>query len=567
MWPGVQHRFRRRWVAYLLATILLSGMAISLVFRPEKEPLSRWAPDGALAYLELQEPLTLAEHLWQTQAWSRLAPQLGWPPKPAGLGFWRQFIHVAGFRPENLEILLTARLALVVTGVDIVGGEITPHVAFVLEPKAPIDQVETWMQAQLRALADRAYRSWTEETRDYAGRSLHIYRSRMNSRQLVWCVLDRVAVVANQPDTIQVIIDVHDRRRQSLADNDLFRRLRAAQPDAAPLFGYLSTRPVAQGLQRSTWPTDSSSSQTQLLTQALQIVFTAFDLSLTYHWQVEEGLVVERYHLLAPAEVHQQLSLLLESRDTALRSLAFIPRDSRSLTILRLGGLDQFLKKLDVALSRRLSAISSLALREIILRLKRTWGLNEQDTIADALGDEIAVVEGNHPELLFIIRAKRKLKLAALIGRYLQQQGAAVHTAEVAGLEIYGSTEPTRRSFCFVDEMLLMGPMELVKWAIEARQRGATLEQATEIKTMIDRHARGAVEISLRWNRDQEAQRLAHLLQGLSSRPAKADQILDQIGSLPPTLRTTRLSAEGIVSETRSPFGEMPFWLSAEVER
>lgn len=564
---GSPHQwFKRRWFVYLLAAITLSGIAISFTFRPRKEPLSRLVPEETLAYIELEEPLTLAEHLTQTQAWSRLAPLLGWPPNPAGLGFWRQFINVAGFGSENLEMLLTARLALVVTGVDMVGDEITPHVAFLLEPEVPVGEVETWMQAQLKAVADQAYGNWTEETSDYAGRRIHIYRSRIDSHQLVWCRLGQVAVVANQMDAIQLIIDTHDQRRRSLADHDLFQRLRATQPDTAPLFGYLSTQPIAQGLQQSTWPADSSSSQARLLTHALQIFFTAFDISLTYHWQVEEGLVVERYRLLGSPEFHQELGHLLEIQDTTPRSLEFIPRDSKSLTILRLGDPEPFLEKLDAMLSRRLSAISSIALREIIIRLKRTWGLDEQDTIADVIGDEIAVVEGNHAELLFILRARRKAKLAAFIGRYLQQHGASVQTTQAAGLEIYSSTEPTRQSFCFVGETLLIGPMDLVRWAIDARQRGMTLEQAPEIKAMIDQQARGAAEISIRLDRSAEARRLEHLLQRLSSPPVKADQILDQFRSCPPTIRTTRLSAEGLWSETRSPLGEIPFWLSTEDE-
>jgi hypothetical protein len=103
--------------------------------------------------------------------------------------------------------------------------------------------------------------------------------------------------------------------------------------------------------------------------------------------------------------------------------------------------------------------------------------------------------------------------------------------------------------------------MDLIKWVIDARQRRTTLEQAPEIKAMIDQHARGAVEISIRLDRSEEARRLEHLLQRLSLRPVEASQILDQLRSLPPTIRTTRLSAEGVLSETRSSLGEIPFWL------
>jgi hypothetical protein len=361
MWPSVRQLFKRRWVAYLLVVMVLSGIAISFTFRPRKEPLSRLAPDDALAYLELEEPLTLAEQLSQTQVWPRLAPLLGWPQNPAGVGFWRQLITIVGSGQQNLDVLLKARMALVITGVDIIGDEITPHVAFLLQPAAPVDEVETWMQAQLRALADRAYGSWTEETSDHAGRSIHVYRSRIHSRQLAWCRLDRVAVVANQTDAIQLIIDTHDQRRPSLENNQLFQRLRATRPETAPLLGYLSTQPMARQLQSSTWPADSSSSQARLLTHALQIFFTAFDISLTYHWQVEEGLVVERHHLLGSPEFHQELGHLLETPDTAPRSLEFIPRDSKSLTMLRLGDPERVLEKLDTMLSQRLSAISSIA--------------------------------------------------------------------------------------------------------------------------------------------------------------------------------------------------------------
>ncbi|MBI3950275.1 MAG: DUF3352 domain-containing protein [Acidobacteria bacterium] len=549
---------KRRLIVLFLTALVIGGIAAILVWRPRSEPLSQMVPDGALAYVEIEDPAKLAEQFSTTQAYQALAPKLGWPQRLSGIEFLRGFMDLTGLRQQGLEMLLSAHVALAVTGVEIEGGQFRPHLTLLFQPKAPPQVVEKWMVAQLKPLADRVYGPPVEEASDYAGRKIHSYKSPDGSRRIAWCMTDRVALIANHADAIQQILDIQDHRKPSLDNFTDFQRLRAARTNPL-IFGYVNTQPIARKLQQFTWPTDLSASPERLAVDALEILLTAFNISLAYRLEVENGVVVERYHLPRPLELH--LEPAAGASETHFYSLQFIPQQSRSFTILRLGDLEPLSQDLDSALNRRLSVVSSIALREIIIRFKRTWGLDERDTIVDALGGEIALVEGNHPELLFIMQAKRKSKLVALVGKYLQRGGASTRSVQYDGFDIYTSTHESRKAFSFVDDLLLAGPLELVKWAIRARQQSASIDHVWDLRASIERYGQGAVEISVRLDRQEEARRIAAALQRTSSRPQDVNQILSLLRSLPPTIRTTSLSDKDLVTETRSPLGELPFLL------
>jgi hypothetical protein len=518
-------------------------------------------PDGALAYLEIPDPAGLAEQLSTTGAWKALAPTLGWPQRLAGLGSIRRLLPLADFGQENLEGLLTVPMALAVTGVEVERGDIRPHLAFLFQTSEATDDLERSMQSHLKALANRAYGNVTEQTLDYAGHKIHLFQSPDGSHRIAWSIVDRSALISNQMGSIQSMIDTGDHRRASLEANPKFQQSRATQPDSTPVFGYINTETLGKTLQQSSWSAESSSAPARMAGSALQILLSAFDVSLAYGLAVEDGAVVERYHWLSTTELSQELTPSPQERETITDSLQFIPQGTKSFTLLRLGDLDHLFERLDATLSRRLPAFSSIALRELIIRLKRTWGFDRQDTMADTIKGDIAVIEGDHPELLVVARAKRKAKLAALIGKYLGHDGGAARSVRYKAFDIFSSTDETRRAFCFLDDTLLIGPVDLIKWVIDARAQGQTLDRAPDTSTLIDQYGQGALEVSVRLDRQDAARRIATGFQGFSARPVDADQIKNLIRGLPPTIRTTRSSSQGLVSETRSPWGEFPLWL------
>lgn len=549
-------------VGLALAVLAVASAIVLMAWqgREMREP-SELAPAHSLAYLEVPDVANVLERLSTTRWWHALAPRLGWPANLAGLGTLRHFLSFHGRALDDWMPLLRARLAVVVTGVDIADDGLTPHLAFLIQAPMASRELESWLDERLRSLADEAYRRWREDTLHHAGRTIHEFQSIETPRRIIWCVDGRTAIIANRLDVMRRIIETSDRMNPSLADQPQFQRVRAQSPPSALVFGYLTTSPIKEELQRTLWPSDRSLSPTRFIFKMLQFFFSTFDTTISYHVDIEDGLVVERTRLSWSRELRGELASLETMVPGPPATLRFIPRQCQSFTVLRLGDVERLSHEINVLLHRHLSTVASVAFQEMLLRFKRHLGLDPQDTVVDALANEIAVVEGPDSDLLFIARVKRRAKLAALIGKYLRHGGASVRTLAIGTRTIYASTHRERLAFSLVDDMLLMGPLDLVRWALQARDSRATLDADPMITRMIERYGRQAVELSIRWDHSDEERTLAHLIERLSL-TLPTDDLDEIIRSLPPTLRTTSLTEDGLVSETRSPFGEFLSWLN-----
>ncbi|GEM_PF-6886689 len=565
---SIHSLFRRsiiKPVGLALAVLAAAGVIVLMAWhgREAQEP-SELAPARSLAYVEVPDVTDVLDQLATTRWWHAFASRLGWPSNLTGRGALRRVLSLRRLALDHWRPLLGARLALVVTGADIAEDKITPHLAILIQSPVASEEMESWLDDRLRSLADKVYRRWREDTLHYAGRTVHQLESIETPRRILWCLDGRTAIIANRLDVMRLIVDTADRMTPSLADQAEFQHIRARSLPRALIFGYLTTEPIKEEWQQTLWPSDRSLSPTQLVFKMLQFFLSAFDTTISYQVTMENGLVVERTRLLWSRALREELASVEARIPRPPTTLRFIPRRCQSFTILRPGDIESVTHEIDALLHRHLSTVASVAFQEMLLRFKRHLGLDPQDTIADALADEIAVVEGPDSDLLFIVRVKRRAKLAALIGKYLRHGGASVRTLTVGAQTIYTSTHRARLAFSLVEDMLLMGPLDLVRWALRAHSERATLAADAMITRMIEQYGRQAVEISMRWDYTDEERALAHLIERLSLtlQPNNLDEI---VRSLPPTLRTTSLTEDGLVSETRSPFGEFLSWLNAVV--
>ncbi len=547
----------RRNLVILSATIIVMiSVAVPMMWRRSRLPLARLAPNKTLAYFEVEDPHRLLKALSSMQAWSALAPMLGLPSQISGVNYL-QFIPSC---LSELKFLLSAEMALVITGVEMTGDTISPQLCFLLRFEATPGGLSQELETQLKRVADYVYGQWTQAEYEYNGNLIRCYQTQHNSREIAWCIIDSLVLVGNNQNSLKEILDTQARRRPSLEETADFQRMIVNAPASDLLFGYVSTAPISEPLTQVSWPRGSIPDPDQLAHRLMRIFLAAFDITAAYRLEVADGKIVERVLFRSPFQFDYETSPG-DLPGASYRSLPYIPKQSRSLTILRVGNIEQRLEKLESLLNRSLSTVSSIALRELLIRSKLAWGLEAHDTIADTLGDEIAVVQGNQSELLFILHASKKAKLASLIGKYLQQDGGAVQSEAYANREIYTSTTDGRRAFCFVDNFLLAGPVELVQWAIDAHQQGSSLDQDHEITLLLEKYGENALEISIRLDPGEEVQRFAAVLEETHLPAPDTKKIMNLLHSLPPTIRTTYLTPEGILIETRSALGEVPFWL------
>ncbi|MCS6805564.1 MAG: hypothetical protein RMM98_15720 [Acidobacteriota bacterium] len=543
-----------------MISVAIGAMVAAFIWRAPRKPLSRFAPEQALAYVEIEDPNRLVRELSSAQGWQAVARQMGWPSS----WNWLNALAAAFSDHSDWQWLLSARLALVITGLEIDSTTLTPHWCLMIEPDELSGELQQRIEEQTKSLANRVLGQWTERSAEHAGRIVHSYNGQEQDRRLVWCSFDDLVLAGNHPDSIRRILDTYDQKQPSLERNPTYQRLRAIDRGASPLFGYVSTHRIATASKQIPWLDRNQLMPERLARLFWQTFFSAFDISLSYRLQVQGGTVVERIHVLNTPGSPLASIVSDATAGTQIRALALIPADAHSLMIIRPADLEQRLQALDDALKQRLSAFSHLALRETLARLKLSLGLDRDDTIADAVGNEIAIVETARGDFLLIVQAKRKGKLAALVGKYLQRDGAALTTIPYRGVEIYRSSIEGSKACCFVDDLLVIGSFDSVKNAIDAHQNEGDSKSLSALKALIEQEAVGSFEISARLGRATEAMRLAALLHNLTGRTEESHHLIPMLRSLPPTIRTTRAWTDGVLIESKSALGELVFMLLAE---
>lgn len=555
-----QQRIQKHIGWLLMVSISIGVVMAAYIWRAPRKPMSRFAPEQTLAYVEIEDPSRLVRELSSAQGWQAVARQMGWPSRRSLVKLFSHFLS----NSSNWQWLLAARWALVVTGLEIDDNNLTPHWCLVIESDRLSDDMQRHIEIQMNSLADRLLGQWVEESSEYAGRLIRRHRRPQQDQSIAWSSFDDIVLVGNRLGPLQRVLDTYDKKQAPLERNSVFQRLRAIDSGSSLLFGYVSTNRIAAGFEQIPWPDRDRLRPERLARLFWQTLFSAFDISLSYRLQVQAGSVLERIHVLNTPESLPATIVSGATTQRGIRSLILIPADAQSLMIVRPANFEQQLQALDDALKQRLSAFSNLALRETLVRLKLSLGLDGTDTIADAIGDEIAIVETARGDFLVTVQAKRKGKLASLVGKYLQRDGAVFTTIPYQGVDIYRPSTEGSKACCFVDEWLIIGSFDSVKDAIDAHQSEADSKHLSGLKALIEQEANGAFEISMRLNRETEAARLASLLQSLTGQTQTSNQLLAILRSLPPTIRTTRAWSDGVLIETRSALGELVFIFLAD---
>jgi hypothetical protein len=553
--PAVRFYTKRLLVIGGAAGLVLTAVLLIYWDRSSHQPLSRFAPDGVPVFIEIKDPLNLLERLSSTQAWKSLASELDLPDTLNGLNLLTEALRFSGGDAGSLRSVWRSQLGLIVSGFEMSDGRITPYVTLIIDSQESGDDLIHLASRQIPMLLRRAYGDVATESYEHGRSKVMRYKSPDKLHQLLWTVVNRSLLIANREEAIQLTIDTAAGRRPSLKDNPHFQAIQATP--TRPLSGYFSTKGITQALRAAQ---KGDTRHHRMLTGLLEILVGSFDSSVMYEMDVEQGAVVERYYLSGNPERDFDMTRLVKIPEGIPEIVKVIPQMTKGFTILRCAKLGETIDSLSAMFLQRLPVLSRAMIQEAAGEMKRSLGLASEETILDALGDEAAIVESDDPNLLFIIATKNRAKLAALVGRYLQRDGAKVIQTQHRGFEIYSSSDQHRQSFCFQTQHLFAGPSSLIKQAIDAQAAGATLAQNPDLLSRIREASPGAFEISVRFEVEDNIQLIGELLarlarDGYTKRGVEPTRLRTLVHSWPPTVRVSRPLPGGIQTETRSPLG------------
>lgn len=555
----------------LIVGLIVAGFLI--LRRPQRVAMERYVPADSLVFVEINSLADLVDGLTGTRAWRELAPLLGISSQLRELGAVTDLIGRSGIGPDEAVVAARAQYAIAITGIESETGEtdegpflhLKPDFALIIETHTKPETAARLVRDRASMIAQRIYGESADEHSDqYQGAQLRVFEGPGTRHQLIISSLGSVILIANQTDAMKLCLDTIAGRASGLVDDGTLHQLRPQVGIDPPVFAYVT----ANGIEKlvELWPLliagraepDGISAFADLL-EHLSKQATA---GLLYSSQFEAGGVADRYLTALRPEVAEALIQPLKPASAAtFESLAMIPRDVESLTFLNVNNPGELPESVLKQLSPTVDIVAGIALREFVVNFRKQYGLEPSDSLGDAIGNEIAVVNfGGEQPIAMLIRVNEKTRVAPIVNKYLTRKAPSVKSQEHDGTEILISPEDDQRAAAFVGDFLVLGTYDQIIKIVETNTKRDGNDGDERLKRDLSNRPTNASIISYR-PRVENAGKLLLAISKLTRVTDGSPELLDRdsvrkaLDQLPRSISFTEFRDYGVYTETHSAVG------------
>ncbi len=571
--PGL---FTRKNVIIGSSALVVALVAGGFFFlrRPPRVSMERYAAADALAFVEVDSLTDLVDGLTHTKAWRELGPVLGLSGQLGQVGFVADLIGRTGLGPDEAVVAGRAQYAIAVTGLESNAGEteagayihLKPRLALIIETHLKPETSTRLVRDRAPIIAQRIYgESVAEESEDYRGARLSVFRSPEPGRQLLASASGSVVLIANHADAIKSCLDAIGGRVPSLVEDSTLKQTRGEVGTDPSVFGYVTSSGIQKLVELSPLLFAGGSSAAETANSVSDLVEHLSNQAingLLYSAKFEAGDVTEKYLTLLRAEVSEALAEPLKPAPAGtFETLGFIPREVESLIVLNVERAGELPERVFKRLSPTVDIVAGVALREFVINLRKQYGLEPSDSAGDAVGSEIAIVKfGDDQPRAMVVTVNDEAKLKGVVARYLRRKGASVTNEQYNGTEIMVSSSDDRRAAAFVGTVLVLGTRDQIVKSIETGAARNGLDGDERLKQIISSRPANTSIVSYR----RRAEDAGKLLLGISKLTRVTDgsqELLERdsarraVDRLPPSGSYTEFRNNGIFVETRSAVG------------
>jgi hypothetical protein len=560
----------------ILLVVLVSTGGWIYFSRPKPVDIAAYVPESALGYLEINNLPQLVSNLTATHGWQQLAPVYGVSDKLGYLTQAEKFGWLAGMTGNNeAAVLADAQIAIVVTGLEARGEAVKPRFALALVSPGNSKPLQALIEKRLPELANSLLGPTKLKMEEQVGEPVSVYQSAADTqKELISIQLGDAWILANNIDSLRDCLHTKLGRQPAMANNFYRQQARPAVGANSAAFGFVTAEGVKRLLRFGTYIASGGVVGKAALAGAVGEVFTEFSNrtcdGLAYGASFESGAngleVVDRYLTLFKPELTDKLKTVIKPNSTEAAAFGVIPASAREVTIYNLVQPSQTLEELEKAISARVDVAQSFLLHQFVLGMREAaFGAKSSDLTNAAIGDEIASfnLTKEAQNRVWLISARDRAMLAKLgeniLTQFQDRKIANINRETVAGYELLVSSEPTRGAAVFVGNFLAVGQRDQLARLIEAQRNGQTLKASSQFQ-LTSRPTVVAPSLSFASIKDESGDLMIALarLTGLSVIPANVTA-LDQ---LPLAASATLITEQGLLVETRSPFGNLPFLVS-----
>jgi len=565
-----------------LAALLLAAGGWLYARRVERIEIAAYVPESALGVLEINDLPRLFDQLTSTKAWQELAPAYGISDKlnyigKAGRVGW--LTRLTG--NQEAAIFSQAQIAVVITSLEVRGEAVKPRMALVAETHSRAGALQGVIDKRLPELAQTLFGRATKQTSEYTGVPVLIFSAQgapdRKDRKLLAARIESELILANDEEPLHACIETRLGHVPPMAGNFYLPKARPAVSPAggaeASAFGFVTGEGVKRLLRFGTYMAAGGVIGKAALAGAVGEVFTDFSAKtcdgIAYGMSFENGQVVDRYSLLFKPDLTERLKTIVKAAPNQPRALNLIPALAREATVIKISNPSRTLDDLEKAISSRVDAAQSFLLHQFILGMREAaFGAKSGELTGAAVGDEIIGfnLTGEPLNRVWLIAARDRTMMARLaesmLAQFQEKRVAAIRHEDVAGFDVMISSEPARGAAVFIGDVLALGARAQLLRLIEAYRAGQSLPTSRQFaaanQLMQDRPS--APVVSFASVREESNAMMVALARasGTTLMPAQ----IPALAQLPLAATATSLGEQGLVIESRSPLGNLPFVVS-----
>ncbi len=554
---------RKRIFIGLILFILLCGAWLYFQ-RFASVALDTYVPESALGYVEVNDLPRLLNQFAATEAWQQLAPLYSVNTKLQYVGWANWLGRWTGIGTKESLLVARGQFALVVAGVEVRGDEVKPRMALLIETHGSEATVKALMAARLPQLANRVFKQAVQETSEYSGVPITVYRAPNTDRQILSASFGSTWLIANDAATLQACIDVRQGRVTAVAKNPLLAQAKAEVDRDGAVFAFVSNAGASRLSQffthlligKALAGTPLAGMPEGIMAEISEGTVEAMAYSASF----EKGGVLDRYAIVCKPEVASSLQEALRGpKNVALEQsegVKLVPAAAQDVTLVNVADPGQALDGVERIVSGHLGVAQSFLFHKFFTSARKTFlGLEPGENPSTAIGSEVVRFSlGDTEERVWLVAARNRQKLTQLAERLLQQQGANLNRGIHQGVEL---TSTGKRAFAFVGNYLALGSPENVRRLLDELGKTKALiatpqfTAAARPKPMDNSIMHGFSSVAA----DTREMMMA-LARRLNGNPqANAALVLER---LPLAATVTSLTARGVVRESHSPVGNFP---------
>ena len=560
-------------IACLVLVVALVAAGLFALRRAPRALMERYVPADALAFMEIDSLADLVDGLTNTRAWSELAPVLGLSSQIRQVGLVTDLIGRSGLGPDEAVVAGRAQFAIAITGIESNTGEtdegpyihLKPSFALIIETHTNPETASRLVRGRASMIAQRIYgESVVEHSDDYRGVQLLIFEGPGTGHQLVASSVGSVILVANQAGAIKQCLDAIAGRSATLAEDSELKQRRPEVGRDPSVFAYVTPSGIEKLVQL--WPLlvagrSAEPDSISVFADLIEHLSEQAGGALLYSLEFEADGVTEKYLTVLRPQVAEALTQPLTSASAAnFESLAMIPRGIESLTLLNVENAGELPERVLKQLSPAVDIVTGVALREFVINFRKEYGLEPSDSVGDAIGGEIGLVNfgDDQPRAMFL-RVNDRSRLAPIVNRYLTRN-ASITNEKHNGTEIQVASDDDRRAAAYAGDFLVLGTRDQIVKIIETNAKRDGQDGDARLKTVLSTRPANASIVYYR-ARVEDAGRFLLAISKLTRVTDGSLELLDRdsarkaLDGLPRSISFTEFRDHGAYTQTHSAVG------------